>query len=258
MATIALMTDYGMTDGFVGMMKGTILNIAPETTIIDMTHKLESFNIKAAAFMLQKSVTFYPSGTIFLAVVDPGVGTERRILAAKAGDYKFVVPDNGLLSYALSDFDDKEIVSVENSRYFLSTGASTFHGRDIMAPVAAHMANGVALGEFGTKVDSYAFLKMPNLLKHNNSVIGEIVYVDKFGNMISNIKASDLRDFENLSHCSCTVADVKGIRFVSSYASGEGLSAIISGYGTVEIFVNQGSAASRFQQPVGTTIAIEG
>ncbi len=258
MGTIALLTDFGETDGFVGMLKGTIKSIAPDCEIIDITHKITNFDIRAAAFVLQKSVRYYPAGTVFLAVVDPGVGSARRMLAARAGEYYFVAPDNGILSYTLTEFPEKRVHAIENQALFLPDHGQTFQGRDIMAPVAARIASGMALETVGPAVESYAFLKIPNLLKHGRSVIGEIVYVDKFGNLISNITKNDLpRDVE-LSNLKCMVGDVKNIALVNSYSEGQGMAAIISGFGTVEVFLNQGNAAGRFARAVGMTIAVEG
>ena len=258
MSTIALLTDFGDSDGFVGMIKGTIKSLAPQCEIIDITHKIDNFDVRAAAFVLEKSIRYYPAGTLFLAVVDPGVGSARRLLAAQAGDYFFVAPDNGILSYTLSGFAKKSVYSIENEEMFLPDHGQTFHGRDIMAPVAARIASGTPLDIVGPPVETYAFLKIPNLLKHGRSVIGEIVYVDKFGNLISNITKNDLpRDIE-LSNLRCTVGDVKNVALVNSYSEGRDLSAIISGFGTVEIFLNQGSAAGKFPKAIGMTIAVEG
>jgi len=258
MSTIALLTDFGDSDGFVGMIKGTIKSLAPQCEIIDISHKIDNFDVRAAAFVLDKSIRYYPAGTLFLAVVDPGVGSARRLLAAQAGDYFFVAPDNGILSYTLSGFAKKSVYSIENEEMFLPDHGQTFHGRDIMAPVAARIASGTQLDLVGPPVETYAFLKIPNLLKHGRSVIGEIVYVDKFGNLISNVTKNDLpRDIE-LSNLRCTVGDVKNVALVNSYSEGRDLSAIISGFGTVEIFLNQGSAAGKFPKAIGMTIAIEG
>ncbi len=258
MSTIALLTDFGDNDGFVGMIKGTIKSLAPDCEIIDITHNIAAFDIRAAAFVLQKSIRYFPPQTVFVGVVDPGVGSARRILAARAGDFYFVAPDNGLLSYLLTDFAAKQVHVVENEALFLPEHGQTFHGRDIMAPIAARLATGLALEAVGPATETYAYLKIPNLLKHARSVIGEIVYVDKFGNMISNITKNDLpRDVE-LAHLRCTVGEARNIPFVNSYSEGRDLAAIISGFGTVEIFVNQGSAASKFGRAIGTTIGVEG
>ncbi len=256
MGTIALLTDYGLADGFVGMIKGTIKRFAPDCEIIDVSHNIASFDIRAAAFLLQKSFRFYPPKTVFLVVVDPGVGTERRILAVQAGEFAFVAPDNGILSYALALLPHKAAYSVENESLFLDNVGATFHGRDIMAPIAARLTAGMEIAEVGPPAGSYAVLPMPSLLKTPRGVIGEVVYIDKFGNLISNITRSDLPDIE-LSRLRCSAGDYRGLPLTASYAEGQDLSAIVSGFGTVEVFVNQGSAASRFPQPVGMTIAVE-
>ena len=240
------------------MVKGTIKRFAPQCEIIDITHNIAAFDIRAAAFVLQKSVQYYPGGTIFLSVVDPGVGSERRLLAAQAGDYLFVAPDNGMLSYTLADFERKRVHAIENEALFLPEHGQTFHGRDILAPVAARMATGLPIEEVGSRVESYVFLRQPNLLKHGRSVIGEIIYVDKFGNLISNITKNDLpRDVE-LSDLRCTIGDVKNVAFARNYSEGKELAAIISGFGTVEIFLNQGRAVDRIGRSIGMTIAVEG
>ncbi|MCX6833300.1 MAG: SAM-dependent chlorinase/fluorinase [candidate division Zixibacteria bacterium] len=257
MATLALLTDFGDRDVFVGMMKAVIHKIAPACNIIDITHNIDSFNIKAAAFVLQKSVEYYPDDTVFVAVVDPDVGSDRRIIAAEAGSYRFVAPDNGVLSYVLAGLESRHVVSVENQKYFLSQVSRTFHGRDIMAPVATHLASGVALSDMGPSVNAYQVIPFPNLLKYSRSVIGEVMYVDKFGNLISNITRKDLPLGVELSQLRVTIGDTKHIKFTDHYAAGDGLSAIISGFGTVEVFVNRGSAASQFAQPLGATIVVE-
>jgi hypothetical protein len=257
MKTVALLTDFGDTDGFVGMMKGEMLKIAPELTIIDITHHISSFDLRAAAFILQRSLSHYPQGTIFTVVVDPGVGSDRRIIAAQAGGFNFVAPDNGVISYALQGFQERKLVSVENSDIFLPNPSSTFHGRDIMAPAAAYLATGAELEALGPEIDSYRVLPIPNLLKHGHAVIGEIIYVDKFGNLISNITKDDLPQVEEHRKLTCIVGDGCVANFAASYSEGRGLSAIVSGFDTVEIFINQGSAASQFVNPIGTPLAIE-
>jgi S-adenosyl-L-methionine hydrolase (adenosine-forming) len=257
MPTIALLTDFGDSDGFVGMIKGVILRIAPDCNIIDITHDIESFNIKSAAFILQKSVRYFPEGTIFLVVVDPGVGSGRRIIAAQSDSFRFIAPDNGILGCTLAEQGKCRVVSVENQKHMPADPVRTFHGRDIMAPVAAHLANGLGIEELGPEITSYHRLPIPNLLKHPQSVIGEIMRIDKFGNLVSNITLGDLPQGVGFSQLRVTIGDAKNIKFSDYYAAGEGPSAIISGYGTVEVFVNRGSAAAILAQSVGATIAVE-
>ncbi|MCC6964524.1 MAG: SAM-dependent chlorinase/fluorinase [candidate division Zixibacteria bacterium] len=257
MGTIALLTDYGLNDGFVGMLKGAIKTVAPATDIIDITHHINSFDIRSAAFLLEKSYRYFPPATVFLVVVDPGVGTERRLLAAAAGGYTFVAPDNGVLSSVLAQFDKKTVHSVGNEVLSPQSVGATFHGRDIMAPIAAQLAQGTPLSGVGPMISSYAILPQPSLLRNDRGVIGEIVYVDKFGNLISNITRRDLPSGVAPEHLRCTIGPARDIQFVASYAAAVDLAAIISGFDTVEIFVNQGSAAARFAKPVGMTLAVE-
>ncbi len=257
MRTVALLTDFGDSDSFVGMMKGTMLKIAPGLTIIDMTHHIESFNIRSAAFILERSLIHYPAESVFTVVVDPGVGSERKIIAARAGEYFFVAPDNGVLCYALQRFNERLIVSVENNELLPPDPSTTFHGRDIMAPAAALLATGLELDKLGPRLNSYCVLPIPNLLKRENHVIGEIMYVDKFGNMISNITKDDLPPVDENRKLKCIVGDGNIAAFAESYSAGKGLSAIISGFETVEVFINQGNAAAQFSNPVGMPLAVE-
>lgn len=257
MGVVALLTDFGNRDPFVGMLKGAIASIAPSSVVIDVTHDIASFNIRSAAFVLQQSVRHFPKYTVFLCVIDPGVGSERKILAARTGDYCFVAPDNGVLSFALSGASDREIVEVNNKKYFADKPSRTFHGRDIMAPVAAHLSAGVPLAEIGPTVSDYKVLQPPNLLRRDDCVIGEILHVDKFGNLISNIAEGDLPAFESLSELRCTIGAQQGLELVESYSAATGPAAIISGFGTVEVFLNRDSAGESLENPIGTTISVE-
>lgn len=257
MGIIALLTDFGDRDGFVGMMKGAILHIAPDARIVDISHQLDSFDLKSAAFLLERTACHFPSETIFAVVVDPGVGGSRRILAAAVSEHYVVAPDNGVGGYLLAGADHKRVHSVESREFFAGSVSNTFHGRDIMAPVAAHLHRGVPLEKLGPRLDSWVTLQLPNLLKHESSVVGEIVYVDKFGNMISNISSADLPQHEDLSQLRCTVGGTEMVPLVESYAGAGGLAATVSGMGTVEVFLDRGRAADRFAKPVGTVVAVE-
>lgn len=257
MGVIALLTDFGNRDPFVGMLKGAIARVANSATVIDVTHEVASFDIRSAAFILERSLPHFPGGTVFLCVVDPGVGSARRILAAKARGKYFVAPDNSILSYALSGADAREVVEVSNSKYFTGQPSQTFHGRDIMAPVAAHLSNGVALSEIGAAVSEYEVLATPNLLRKDDCVIGEILHVDKFGNLISNIGENDLPGHTELKELTCRLGAQQGLELVRSYSEANGPAAIISGFGTVEVFMSRGEGSEQFADPIGTTIAVE-
>src|SRR5664279_4495717 len=155
---IVLLTDFGTTDSYVGVMKGVMLGIAPDAQFVDLTHAIEPQNIRQAAFTLLNSYRFFPAGTIFLVVVDPGVGSERKPIAVCAGGsfaegYTFVAPDNGVLSYVLHELGDAQAVELDNPAYHLAGISYTFHGRDIFAPAVAHLAAGIALDQLGSPLD---------------------------------------------------------------------------------------------------------
>ena len=191
---IALLTDFGTEDYFVGAMKGVILSIEPGAKIIDLTHQIEPQNIVAAGFTLGNCYHEFPVGTIFLCVVDPGVGSGRRAVVVRAGDYYFVAPDNGLLSFVLAREDEPyRAYQLENPQYFRHPVSRTFHGRDIFAPAAAWLARGVQPAEFGPAAADLVRLEITEPEKQNpNLVIGRIIHLDRFGNLVTNLRPGDL------------------------------------------------------------------
>lgn len=188
-ALIALLTDFGLRDGYIGVMKGVIATIAPSARCVDLTHDVLPQDIHAAAWILARSYRYFPAGTIFTCVVDPGVGSTRRPIAVKLGDWLFVGPDNGLLSYVLLEQTLSVVVTLSNPVYHLAQVSATFQGRDIFAPVAAHLAQGVALVDLGTPVDPTTLRRLalqPPLLR-DRQITAQIVYTDHFGNLLTNI-----------------------------------------------------------------------
>ena len=192
MSIITLITDFGTCDHYVGVMKGVILGIAPRAVIVDLTHQLPRHGVSAAAFSLLTSHNYFPPGTIHVVVVDPGVGSDRRILAARSGKYTYVAPDNGVISYVLDLDGEHEVRWVENLDYRLPMVSNTFHGRDIIAPAAAYLSAGVPLTELGEPAADIARLPSikPDISKH--VITGRIVYMDHFGNLTTNISMVDL------------------------------------------------------------------
>jgi S-adenosylmethionine hydrolase len=193
MPLITLTTDFGTADGYVGTMKGVILGICPDAAIVDLSHGIPPQNTKAAAFLLAASHGYFPKGTVHVVVVDPGVGTDRRAIAVRTREHFFVAPDNGVLSLVLSPETVVEIVHLTNPDFWLPRVSKTFHGRDIFAPVGAHLANGVEIGDLGGPIrhqgDLVAcHLSEPQLLP-GGSVKAEVVYIDRFGNLITNLPA---------------------------------------------------------------------
>lgn len=184
---ITLLTDFGDQDGFVGIMKGVMLSINSRANIIDISHKIPAHNIEAGAFVLDSAYCYFPPGTIHVVVVDPGVGSERRIIACEAADYFFIAPDNGILKYLFHEFSVQQVVQLSNEQFFRSQVSDTFHGRDIFAPVAAHLSLQPELSRFGDWTPNFHRGRIPQLLIHENSISGEVLYVDHFGNMITNI-----------------------------------------------------------------------
>ncbi|MDI6854350.1 MAG: SAM-dependent chlorinase/fluorinase, partial [Deltaproteobacteria bacterium] len=194
---ITLLTDFGCRDAYAAAMKGVILGINPQVCLVDLTHEIPPHDIAAAAFVLAEAAPFFPPETIHLAVVDPGVGSARRGLAARARGQFCIGPDNGLFHFLFQGAPDLAIFSLENPAYFLSEISATFHGRDIFAPVAAHLSRGLALEKLGPVVDDPVVLPVAEPVFGRDRAEGEIVYVDRFGNLVSNINWQRLSDWLN-------------------------------------------------------------
>ncbi|HHS96708.1 MAG TPA: hypothetical protein ENK08_02230 [Chloroflexi bacterium] len=187
MRVIALTTDFGTADGYVGVMKGVILSIVPEVHLVDLSHEIPPQDVRRAAFVLYTAVPFFPPGTVHLAVVDPGVGTERRAIAVQTPQGFFVGPDNGLFTYVLAEAEEWKAVGLEEPAYRLPEVSGTFHGRDVFAPAAAHLARGVPLERLGSPVTDPVLLPLPRLTVGEDRVEGEILHVDRFGNVITSV-----------------------------------------------------------------------
>ena len=263
MALITLTTDFGLDNWFSGAMKGVIKNICPAVPIVDISHCIRRFNVYAGAFTLKNSYCFFPDRTIHVVVVDPGVGSDRRAILVKTEKYYFIAPDNAVLSYALEQENVEKIISIENEKYFLSPVSSTFHGRDIFAPVAAYLAAGVAIDEFGPEVHEIKQLarSVPHPLSARE-LLGHILYVDNFGNCITNISR---HCFEKLLSESTTgafkiaVRDREITKISTSYSDGRSDEPVVvvgsSDY--LEIALNQGSAAETVGLNEGMEIIIK-
>jgi len=241
-----LLTDFGDKDFFVGSLKGVIAGINPRASILDITHSVPSFDRLAGSFILYAAYRYFPAGTIFLAVVDPGVGTGRRILLAQTDDHFFLAPDNGLLSMVLEAEKARKLVSVSNPDYFLPRPSSTFEARDKMAPAAAWLSRGVPVPEFGNAVSRYEELELVRPRIRRGVLEGRVVYADKFGNLITNIpvgKVERLRE-KGEGRLVFLVSGRKVSRWVRNYASiRKGEPAALPGsLGLVEIAVREGSA----------------
>ena len=259
MPVITLLTDFGTDDEYVGLMKGVILSINPRATIVDLTHQISPQDIVQAAFTIHSGYHFFPDGTVHLIVVDPGVGTDRGLLALKLENHFFIAPDNGVLTFLLGEENVSSLNLITNSDYFRHPISQTFHGRDVIAPVGAHITNGLAVNELGPKIDLQKVICLDSLgarRTEKGEIKGEVVAIDHFGNMITNIKSEQLT--ECLSAVPLQKIRIKigsnVIRGLSdSYASGGSNSplALIGSRGYLEIAINKGSAAQRLNASTG-------
>ncbi|UCC94654.1 MAG: SAM-dependent chlorinase/fluorinase [Candidatus Omnitrophota bacterium] len=218
MKVVALLTDFGLQDNYVGVMKGVILKINPAVQIIDISHSVASHNITEAAFLLASSFSYFPQETVFLVVVDPGVGSIRQPVAIQTKNYYFVGPDNGSLSLAARKDGIKKVTVLKNKKYFLKNISSTFHGRDIFAPCAAHISKGISLSSLGTSTQKIKNLHLPSPVVKEGKLIGTILYKDKFGNLLTNITKSQFHTFLGKGNFSA-VLKAKKIRKICSFYS---------------------------------------
>ena len=251
MKIITLLTDFGTRDWFVASMKGVITGIAPRARVVDITHEIAAGDIWSAAFVLAQAAPTFPRGTIHVAVVDPTVGSERKALLARISGQYFLAPDNGLLSLVAKQGDIEEIREVTNTRYFRNPVCNIFHGRDIFAPVAAHLARGVAPKNFGPKLNRVVRLDIPPASSDEATVL----YIDRFGNCITNYKLGSHPPAGITFRVSRT--RISGIK--RSYAAvrqGSPL-ATVGSTGLVEIAVNGGNAAKRFGLKIGSKIYVK-
>ncbi len=254
---ITLTSDFGLKDPYLAEMKGVILSINPNANIIDITHGVEKFNIRMGAFMLTSAAPYFPKGTVHLAVVDPGVGTERRAILVQTKQCFFVGPDNGVLILAAKNQGIDYIFELANQKFMLAQVSNTFHGRDIFAPAAAYLDKGVKPSEFGPEINDAIMPKFAKVTKSGNSLIGEILHKDGFGNLITNISQKDLGQpkkvkikLQNLS---------LNLSFVKTYAQANKLNELITligSHGFLEIALNQGSAAEKLHALAGDKIKV--
>ena len=192
MSIISLLSDFGHKDPYVAEMKAVILSIAPQARIVDITHEIEKFNIRMGAYVLASAAPYFPPNTIHVAVVDPGVGTKRRPIIAETNRSLYVGPDNGLLMLAAHKEHIKKVYQLDNPKYMLSQVSKTFHGRDIFAPAAAHLAQGNKPSDFGPAIQDYILPEFAKPHAKKGELLGEVLHIDDFGNIVSNISAENL------------------------------------------------------------------
>jgi S-adenosylmethionine hydrolase len=275
---ISLTTDFGQVDAFVGIMKGVIAGIEPRARVVDLTHAIPPQDVAAGAFALATAYRYFPPETIHVAIVDPGVGSRRRAVALEAGGYRWVAPDNGVLGYALADLAragrlqgrwragywhlgaDAQAVELTDPGYWLAPVSRTFHGRDVFAPVAAHLARGVPLAALGRPLARVRALALPRPRRVGRGWRGQVIHVDRFGNLITNLGAAELGDVDwrvrvaarEIAGLSASYADMDA----DMGAELAGLGAIVDSSGYLEIALRDGSAAARLGATVGTRVAV--
>ncbi len=259
---VTLLTDFGQRDPFVGIMKGVILGICSEAAIVDLCHEVPPYHILSGSFLLASAIPYFPPGTVHMAVVDPGVGGPRRPIVARIGAQFFVAPDNGLLSHPMVKETVGEVRVITAGEYLLHPISATFHGRDVFAPVAGHLAGGVPLDRFGPIISDAVRLQMPRA--HGDSsgaLVGEVLWIDRFGNCVTSVTQEDL------THLAVTPEQT-----VQVYLLGRPLGRVVSFFGAVppggrgatvgstghlELFVHQGNLAQEWNVSLGDTLRLE-
>jgi len=255
---ISLLTDFGLCDEYVGLMKGVIATINPNVNIIDICHNISPQNIIQAAYMLRFSHQFFPRKTIHVVIVDPGVGTERRIIALQTDNYFFLAPDNGVLTLILNQYDCKSVFLTQ-SQFYLSHVSSTFHGRDIFAPVSAYLSKDYNIEQYGETISPHQLKKLSGIypLKYKEKLVGQVIMIDRFGNIITNISLADIHlDIRRTVFIHINKMSIEGIS--SNYAQvkkGE-LLAIIGSKGLLEISINCGNAKLDLGVDIGCQVQV--
>lgn len=247
---ITLLTDFGDRDWFVASMKGVILTINPQATIVDLNHQIPSHAIEEGAYVLKSCYRYFPVGTIHVAVVDPGVGSRRRPLIVKSSRYFFVAPDNGLLSHILAQEQDIEVREIENRQYRLESEGSTFDGRDLFAPAAAWLTRRQSFSSYGPVCREYSTFSISVPRWEQTMLVGEVLHVDRFGNLITNLTLSHVKEVQQVTkrpNPSIHLREYLINGLVGCYGEGDALRpcALLNSNGQVEIFVKGTSAADR-------------
>jgi S-adenosylmethionine hydrolase len=258
---ITLLTDFGRRDHFVAAMKGVILRICPDATIVDITHDVPPQGIGEAALLLACAYPYFAPGTVHIAVVDPGVGGARRPIAACCDEQFFVGPDNGILSYAFAEAAQWRAVEIANPDYRLSCVSATFHGRDIFAPAAAHLAAGIALEKLGPGIADPVMLELPTPTETRDGLEAHVIHVDRFGNLITDLKQERLAQWLSGKTAEGVVVEaakttMRGVKRSYDAVPKGGPLAIIGGSGRLEIAVNLGHAGDQLGLRVGDSVVL--
>lgn len=261
MPIITLLSDFGLKDPYVAEMKAVILSICPEATIVDISHEISKFDVRMGAFVLASAAPYFPSGTIHVAVVDPGVGTKRRPIIVETNRSFYVGPDNGLLMLSAKKEEIHHVYNITNRQYMLPKVSRTFHGRDIFSCAAAHLAKGVSPPKFGPEVHDYATPRFAKPHLKGDELLGEVLHVDDFGNVVTNISVKDLEKMDvqegRFLHIKLKDKTLK-LKLCSAYGEVPAQSplAIIGSSDFLEVSVNQGDASKVFRVKTGDPIQV--
>jgi S-adenosylmethionine hydrolase len=258
---VTLLSDFGLRDPYVAEMKAVILSRCNKAKIVDISHEIAKFDIRMGAFVLASATPYFPKGTVHVAVVDPGVGTERRPIVMETELRYLVGPDNGVLTLAAWKEGVKHVYVIRDKRFMLPKVSKTFHGRDVFAPTAAHLAGGAAASVLGEEISNYIVPSFAKPRLEENSVLGEVLHVDGFGNIITNVQSSTLTELGIHEGDVVTVGignKTTALKFCSTYGGvhrGDAL-ALVGSHDFLEISVNQGNAAERFNPNRGGSICL--
>jgi S-adenosyl-L-methionine hydrolase (adenosine-forming) len=253
---VALLTDYGLQDAYVGILKGALLSANPKARLVDLTHEIPPQDVREASRVLDAAHPYFPDGTVFVAVVDPGVGTDRAVVAAETRRHYFLAPDNGLLDFLRRGGELRRAVRVTQTRYFRTPVSSTFHGRDIFAPVAARIAAGLDLARLGPRVRTLAGSGETPVVSRGSRVSGRVVAVDRFGNLITDIPSTLLRTPKNIRIRTGRVVLRSLSRTYSDVRKGA-LAALVGSTGHLEISANQGNASRLTRVRKGAPVRVD-
>jgi len=258
---VTLLSDFGLKDPYVAEIKAVISTISPRARIIDISHSVEKFNIRMGAFVLASATRYFPKGTIHIAVVDPGVGTKRRALLVETKHAFYVGPDNGLLTLAARREGIRHVYAITNPKLMLPKASFTFHGRDVFAPAVAHLASGKPPSNFGSEISDYAVPRFAKSVLKAGELMGEVLHIDDFGNIITNITSKDLGEIRvkpkkllsiKLKNKSWKIWFCTAFGDVASKSA----LALIGSHDFLEIAINRGNASKKFKVKVGDVVAI--
>jgi S-adenosylmethionine hydrolase len=254
-----LTTDFGLKDPYVAEMKAAILSICPNTDIVDITHEIEKFNVRMGAYVLASAAPYFQKGSVHIAVVDPGVGTKRRPILIQTKKGFFVGPDNGILVLAAEKQGILHIHELANPQFMLPEVSNTFHGRDIFSPAAAYLLNNVKPAEFGPEIQEVIKPKFAKVAQKNDLIVGSVLHVDGFGNIITNIPGEEVAESPVKGEISVELSGYKlrlKLRKTYGEAKAQEPLAIIGSHNFLEIALNRGNAAKKFKTKPGDSITV--